>query len=673
MKTPIYKNLLFISAIVLAFVLLPACVFAQAQPGSPLSLPGDKKKDDSLAFNKSNTDDWTTSNARISYKLLNSDKERHIDTSIHTFHRKRFSQPWNVNLGNFGTPARSLYFTPETRLGPTLGYHVFDIYRYDMDSLQYFNTNIPYSTFTFNLGSKLEQFVSVMHTQNIKPNWNFAAEYHKVNSPGYYQLQRSNHDNAYLTTNYQSINRRYKLYAGIVYNKEQQDENGGIVSDTFLTNSNFNDRRTIDVRFFDPNYGQTSTIPRSPITNHYRDYGVLLKHSYTWGSTDTLFNEDSTNMSMEVTPRFSISHEFRLSNEQHTYKDLRPDSLRYIQFFSNSFLGGGDDSLFSRQRRRMIDNTVLLNGFFGQRSKQVQFSAGTGLQLDKFGTYFLEGAVFSNITSNYLVGQIKKEAYEAGQWFYQADAKFYVAGAATGNSLISLVAGRELKNDIATISAGISQNINNAPYNYTLYISQYDTIAASFNKESITSVFASIHSNRFKFNLTARNKLINNYIYLNATQLPDQYASTFSLLQVSLQKQFSWKGVVLDNEIVYQQKTTGAPINVPQFMGRHQLSYERGVFKNALKIAVGAQIRYHNPYKPAGYSPFFNRYYYQDSFQVINEPVLAGFFNFRIKQFRAFVMVDQLQQIYARNFISAEGYPAQNTMIRFGFTWVLLK
>lgn len=152
----------------------------------------------------------------------------------------------------------------------------------------------------------------------------------------------------------------------------------------------------------------------------------------------------------------------------------------------------------------------------------------------------------------------------------------------------------------------------------------------------------------------------------------DQHAPSFNITQVWLRKAFRWRSVVLDNELVYQQPTGGAVVNIPQFMGKHQLSLERYIFKNALKIATGVQVRYYSPYTPAGYNPFFNRYNYQNSYTVDDQIQGAVFFNFKVKRFRAYIMGDQIQQFFMENMKIAPGYAAQNFMIRFGFNWVLL-
>lgn len=640
---------------------------AQTPQGNGFGGPGQPPRDTSM--NKTNDGKWRNESSRTSYRRLNSDVERVPDTSIHTFHRRPFLQPWYRDLGNPGTPAQNLLFTTEPRLGPTLGYHVFDAYAFLIDSLPFYNTNRPYSEFMYQLGSKLEQVAGIMHTQNVKPNWNIAAAYRKINAPGFYQQQRSSNDNAYLSTHYQSKNLHYELFGGVVYNKAQQDENGGIVSDTFLTR-NYNDRQTVPVRFQDASFGNGGTVKRSPVVNTFREATVFLQHSYTLGKIDTLYNEDSTKYSYQLTPRFGISHRFEYGGEKHIYKDKRPDSLRYSDFFRRKF--AGTDSVFSIQKWYHIDNRIMLNGFIGKRENQLQFSAGIGNRYDRFSTEFIVDKLRYSVLSNYLAGSLRKEALKPGAWFYNANAIFYLTGDAAGNSLIDANLGKTFGDNNANISVGIRQEINNAPYNYTSYYNQFDTITHSFNKESVTQVHATLYSERFKFSAGFRNYLISNYIYLDQLQMPAQYAGALNITQIWGRKLFVWRSLAFDNEIVFQQPTSGAPVNVPTLMGRHQLSLERYIFKRALKIATGAEVRYHTPYKPAGYSPFFNRYYYQDTYSLTNNPEGAVFFNFKVRSFRATIMADQVQQLFGRNTIVAPGYATQNFMIRFCFNWTLI-
>lgn len=691
----------FSSKVTLLFILIIiACKGADAQTNTTINAP---KKDTSM--DKTNTTKWRDEDARVYYEQLNTAKIFYPDTALHTFQRRPFLQPWYNDLGNIGSPVMNLMFTPEAGIGPSLGYHIFDVYRFDADNLNFYNTNRPYSVFSYQLGSKLEQMVSLMHSQNVKPNWNVTFEYRKINSPGYYKIQRTNHDNAYLSTNYKSLDKHYTLYAAIAYNKEQHDENGGIVDATELQNAAYTDRKTIDVAYQNVNY----SITRSTVTNMQRDFTLLLQHGYTWGNSDTTYNADSTGYQYKLIPRFSITHTFEISSQKHEYKDLAPDSLRYITLFHQSFANSGsgyytqgEDSVETQQNWIWVENKLMLNWFIGKEGRQLKFSAGLGNRFDEFISKpvsniirdSLPDSVYSialdrtTYISNYLAGDIKKEALRPGEWEYGANAKLYLTGQYAGDLMLNALVGKQLGNNNGSIVAGASEQLGSAPYSYTNYENRFVKLFFDFNRQSVSSFYFSIDSRKIRLSGGIKTFLINNYIYINDSERPAQYNVPFSINEVWIRKIFKAGNWYLDNELVYQQVPTNAPVNVPELMGRHQLSYEKDMFHRALKVATGVEMHYTTSYHPAGYDALLNRFFYQNSTYVGNMPEFSVFLNFRVKHFRAYIMVDQLQQFTSTNSINFIGtsvvnfngtgsnytpvYAAQNTMIRFGFTWALV-
>lgn len=658
----------FCIAITIAFFLMPShFVFAQSSPinnnNSRSNLYGDPLD---TATKKTNTGEWETEEAQIYFTKRFSQVKLYPDTSIHTIHRRPYSQPWYRDLGNLGSPTMNLQFTPQNPVGLTLGYHAFDAMRFKADSLNYYNTTRPYSSFTYNLGSKLEQTAQIFHTQNIKPYWNFAFNYRKTNTPGYYFIQRNNHDNLFLTTNYSAPSQNYQIYGAIAFNKQQHDENGGIISDTFLSNDQYRDRKSVPVAFANSAYSNV----RSPVTTLFRDFTAIVEQAYTWGKRDTTYNEDSTQFTPRLTPRFRISHRAEVGAQRNLYKDMRPDSVRYDNFFKRSFASA--DSVYSRQEWFYVDNRFLINGLLGKNANQILFNAGVGNRIDQFATHYIIGKQEDNVVSNYIVGSLRKEAHAAKQWEYSASAKLFVTGSAAGNFLLDGAISKDLGEKLGSIKIGASQQLNNAPYNYTIYQNQYWSRVKTFDKESTTLLFASIQSNRYKFSAGIKNYLMTNYLYFNENASPDQYAPAFSLSQIWLRKVFNFGHFVLDNELLFQQKTGDAPVNVPRFLGRHQFSVETKIFKSQLRIATGLEVRYHSDYYANGYNPFFNQFYYQNSYNVTNAPDASVFFNFNIKRFRAYLMFDQLTQFFNPNIVITKGYSAQNAMFRFGFNWVLI-
>jgi len=684
-----YLPILFFA--MLACAGIPA--MAQYGTGSstvPNTLNPNANKDTTHA--KTNTAQWKDEEANLSYERLNSTKSYIPDTSLHTFQRRPFVGTWARDLGNPGSPVYDLAFTPENRVGPSSGYHVYDAYRFILDSLNFYTTNRPYSVFDYQLGSKLEQTAGILHTQNIRPNWNFMVQYRKVSAPGFYKTNRNNHDNAALTTNYKSLDKHYTLYAAFVYNKEQHDENGGIVNDSELSDLSYIDRQTVDVAYQNSQYSLT----RSTVSSVQRDFGLLLQHGYTWGRYDTTYNADSTGYTFKLTPRFSITHKMELSSEKHTYKDLSPDSVRYVTLFDGNFTNSGAgyyvagaDSVVSQQKWFFIDNKLLLNSFIGKEGKQLKFSAGLGNRFDGFATTPANPntTIRNNVLSNYACGVIAHEATNENAWQYGAKALFYLTGDYAGNFSLNASLGKEFGRAVG-FAAGFDQQLGSAPYSYTTYANNYTTLLWSFNKETITDVYATVESRRLRLSAGLKNYVIGDYIYIGQNEQPAQYGVPFNLTQGWLRKVFKLGNIYLDNELMYQQTAANAPVNVPALMARHQISFEHDLFKRALKVVTGAEVRYNTSYHPAGYDALLNRFYYQNTTYISNTPELSVFLNFRIKHFRAFVMADQVQQIFSPNTILFAGtpvlnfsyqgssnvpvYAAQNFMIRFGFSWVLI-
>lgn len=670
-----FFHLILLSAITGAFS-------AKAQqpiiPGNPVTLQNAPQRD---TTDRSNSAKWRDEPVRLFKIKAFSEVKTYPDTNLHNFQRRPFVQDWYRDLGNHGTASENQVFTPEDlgNTGPGLGYHAFDIYRLNADSLQYYNTTRPYTAFSYQLGSKLEQTLHLLHTQNIKPNWNFAAQYQKLGSQGFYKLQRTSHDGGALSTHYKSANQHYEIYGAFVYNKEQTDENGGILGDTLLDVAKYSDRQTIPVGLDNPFYTQTSSAGRrSAITNVDRNFNILLQHQYTLGKRDTLYNQDSTQYAVNLIPRFSIRHRLEAGSEKHTFKDVAPDSVVYSSFFQRGF--GTSDSVFSQQNWNWIDNRISLNGFIGPQENPLAVSAGIGSRIDNFYTNFLAGKATNNNLSNYLIGDVSKEAIAPKSWGYDASAKFVISGPAVGDFLLKGNASKDFGRGIGRISVGALQQLTQAAYAYTIFQNQYFAEKNTLSKESNTLLFATISNPRFGIEAGIKNYVIGNYIFLkdslealsNGRLQLSQNAGAFNLTQVSLRKVFRFGRFVSDNDFVFQQVTGAAPVSVPTVLGRNALSIETYLFARALKISTGAEVRYHTRYNATGYSPFYNRFYYQNAYTTENKPELNLFFNFKIKRFRAYLMADQLQTLWWRNTVIHPNYASPDLMLRFGFNWVMV-
>src|SRR5687768_17288643 len=238
--------------ILLVFIVMSAfsdAVFAQ--PGGALRrLPGgagrggssSNKSKDSLQKRDALQDSIT-----ISFRYLDSSRMQKFDSSITDF-TQRFPVPWyHYHLGNVGNATHSLIFPPLMKPGWDHGFHAYDAYNFNDHETKFFNTTRPYTEIQYQIGSKLEQLLGLIHTQNIMPNWNASFQYRLVNSPGFFRNQNTNHNNYRFSSWYQSKNKRYQNYLVVVGNKLQSAENGGIKDDLNYLDSTgtFSERSSI--------------------------------------------------------------------------------------------------------------------------------------------------------------------------------------------------------------------------------------------------------------------------------------------------------------------------------------------------------------------------------------------------------------------------------------------
>lgn len=658
-------------------VLATAPVFAQNPeiPGQPITLENTPQRD---TTNRKPASDWDETPPRVTYRYAGSAESFLPDSGVRAFHRRPAALPWRRDLGNLGSPVRPVYFEPQNpRIGPSLGITAFDALRLDPDSLVYWNTTRPYSIFNFSLGSQREQLAQILHTQNVRPAWNVALLYRKTVSEGFYKIQRTNHDNSAVTTTYTAPGLRYTLLAAVVYNNQQHDENGGIVADTFLSNSLYEDRRTIPVRFTSAGFGSTT---RSPVSNTLRDATVLLQHGYTLGRIDTSWSADSASFELRLRPAFRIAHRLEAGTQRYRYTDLQPDSLRYAAIFSRDFLS--TDSVVVQQRWAWMDNAVTLSGYADRILRGLQFSAGAGLRVDAFKTrVILDPDERQTVTSPYVTGSlgnirelaIGTDTLPPPRWQYRADVKLFVAGSAAGNFQLSARVARDLGTRLGMVEAGFIQSLSQAPYAYQRYLNQYYNRSTGLAAESKTAVWGRLAVPRLAGSAGVRLWLLGNYIYVDAAQQFSQHTPVFNIAQGFVQKTFDFGKILLDNELAVQNVTGAGPVNLPLLAARQSVAYESALFKNATRVAVGLELRYHTAYNADGWSPAFARYFYQESVRVSNVPEATVFFNFRVKRFRASLAGDQLQQlIWKRNVITTPGYPMPNAMFRFGFSWGLI-
>lgn len=616
----------------------------------------------------------------IRFRFLDTSRMQGFDSALYDF-TKKFPTPWtNVHLGNLGNASRSLLFSPIQQPGWDHGFHAYDVYNFTVDETRFFNTTRPYSELNYLLGSKSEQFIRLMHTQNIRPNWNASIEYRLINSPGVFQSQNTNHNNYRIASWYQSKNKRYQNFFIMVGNKLQSAENGGIIASSYLdsTNSSYEERSNIPTKLGSDQIGSINPfLTNIGVGTFYTNATWLFRQQYDLGQKDSIVTDSS--VIPLFYPRLRLEHTISYSTYHYRFKDQFADSVYYDSLYNLTLRGAPpiyQDTFFLRDHWRSLVNDFSIYQFPDAKNAQQFFRAGASFQTLQGS--FDSGMVKANYHNFFIHGEYRNKTRNQ-KWDIDAHGNFYVNGLNAGdyNAYISLK--RLISKQIGFLQLGF-QNSNRTPsFVFDRQSSFYLDTAnySSFNKENITNLFASFEQPKLKLKLTGNYFLVTNYTYHTDYYRVAQASTLFNVLQVSAEKIFrfgkhwNWK-----TWIVLQQRIGDGPVNLPLISTRNQFGYDGNLgFKN-LRISFGLEGRYFTEYKAPNYSPLIGQYFFQDTATVrMIRPDISGYLHFRIKSFSAYVRAENLNSFnptgggFTKNNVPTIDYPYPGMQIRVGIFW----
>lgn len=672
------KHLWKIIVLLLGATMFAESIYAQGNPlrrlpggGGFRGASGQSKSQDSLQ-KRNNLQDSIT----ISFRYIDSSRMQKFDSSITDF-TQRFPVPWyHYHLGNVGNATHSMIFPELKRPGWDHGFHAYDVYNFSDEETRFYNTTRPYSEIQYQIGSKLEQLLGILHTQNIMPNWNASFQYRLINSPGFFRNQNTSDNNYRFSSWYQSKNKRYQNFVIVVGNKLLSSENGGIKDDLNYLDSagTFDQRSNIPVKLGPISQGVQRNFFSSDIATgtRYTNASYIMRHQYdVYGNKDSIVTDSSVIPLFYPRLRAELTTSFKTYN--YRYIDKAPEGS--IDYYKQAY--GIDTPHVFAYRDYWTDftNDFSIYQFPDAKNSQQFFKAGAALQMLK--GVFDTGTVTNRYHNFFVHGEYRNKTRDR-KWDIEAFGNIYLNGMNAGDYNAHVSLKRLLSRKIGYLELGFS-NVNRTPsFVFDSTSSFYvDSVYHNFNKENYTEIFGSFDVPSIKAKITGRYLLISNYTYYKGFSQVDQSGTLFNLLQVTAEKQFrlgknwNWR-----TWIVIQQVTGNPPLNLPVFLTRNQIGYDGNLgFKNLL-TSFGLEMRYFTPYKADIYSPVVGQFFNQDSQKVtLKFPDLAAYLHFRIKSFTAYIRLENINSLnpgtgkFTNNNIYTPNYPYPGLQMRIGVYW----
>ncbi len=583
-----------------------------------------------------------TSRYFLESDVLNNRKTLYpLDTLIEGFHAYNFvqrSQNRLVDLGNFGTASRPVFFAPAQNLGTLMGFNAYTPYMYQPDSMRYFDTKSPFSNLYFVMGGLGQNVFRVDMNQNIKKRWNFG-----------FNAQRM------------SANKQFGT-SGRTDSEQRLIENWA-----FVLHSNY---RSADEKYMIMgNY--------SNLSHFSRDQGGVAIEAVN-GVTDffpanapaALLDRATT---FERRNRLHIYHQYKLSNgfqafqtvdyqsQSNIYKDLDVAGSLTKRFYKNVVL-----------QPKVVNPDVRFRAFetkFGLKGQYRGFDYRTHLRTRVFG----QTDAYAQTDSIWRSSRRSGFQNFVGLWlsYHLKDSTQRVEGE------VEYLPGGDfkLKADLHSrwFSAGYHVVASSPTFLQQQFRSNILSWQNDFRLVTSNQIYGQINYQTKHLSLrpSLEYSLISNYIYFDTNTVARQFTGNFSLIQVGLGWQTSLGRFRTLGQVYYTDLNNNSYLRIPKLFANLRLSYD---FKYAkvLFINAGIDLHYKSTYFADAYTPLTQQFYLQDRIAVQGYVIADVFANLRINRVRLLLKMAHVNSgVLAPGYFTTPLFAGVGRHFSFGVNWPL--
>lgn len=556
---------------------------------------------------------------------------------------RRLEHEW-VHLGNLGSAARPILFTPQRNTGLDLGLHSYDLYKKSFSKIRLYQLNTPITQLFFTQGRGQENsMMQGLLSRNFSKGLHANIDYQRINHLGIYRHQKNRNTALSSTLWYQHPRQKWDLFLSYIYNKIDAEDNGGVLTIESLQSIGDNpategNRGVVDV-FLD----QART--------RNRENNVELKLNYYLDKIplDTLSTIAKTQL---------IESSISYSSKDFVSFDSSVDSAYYSDYFID------DRGL----RRSMSLAQFSIDFSYAWRFNDSSYFrpfVKAGLQYDR--NILTEDLHESTINNLHLFGEFNKKLWPGGE--VRASLKSYFAANAgdleLSGKILQRIRGHLL---VGTISI---ERFKPNRIEQQLLINNEDFWVNNFKNPSYLLWSGEWINERHHWKIGFNNYLLNNWTYYDQTRRPQQINNTEVVLSVHVEKLFKF-GKWRTYHYVLFQEASNESIPLPTLYLKSAIYLSTYIFKNAMLFQPGLDLRWNSSYQAPGYFSLTNQFYNQSSVSVGEYPLLDVFVNLKVSSFRAFFKMENItsyltDEVYIQNAI----YPYFDASFRLGINWQL--
>ncbi|MBE9488542.1 MAG: putative porin [Bacteroidetes bacterium] len=675
-------------SLAIAFCAMPEVVSAQINQGSfkdiyddPLNpkedevldtLPKAKRTRPLRPLSSYYFNDSITSRNMFAWKFDSNNNNIEIvemDTLLQDFQKDYFFLKENkygvTYLGNLGAGVQPLSYDDRSS-----AYHLsfmdpYNDYIFREDNVLFYNGRLPYtntSYFTSGQRTMSEEDFTLTHQQNISPSTGINLSYRNNRTRGMYSNQKSINKNLSIALSHSG--KKYSMHMGYIFNSGNIEENGGVLRDKDIFDTIIDLTRNVEMQLKDAH-----TKYKGNVFYFTQSLAVPL---ISYAKMDTAKIRDVlTKLKVENSTVLFFGTSFKYSAYSKVYKDSKEQSNEY---YDNWYINPN----FTRDsmRERQIDVK-----FFSQFQPYNRYGVlgllggGIGYTNEKYSSFSPSDFITDkedNVKNNiYVYANAQGQLREYLKW--NADIKYMPIG--ERNQDISFGGNLDLsafiKNTPITLALNGRFELQEPTYWEKSFYTNHFKWNNNFDKQKITKFNAELRIPYFRMKIGAKQHFLLDKIYYSADCTPKQFDGTVSVTEAYIQKNFVYKGIHLEHNVLFQYSSEEKVVAVPMLSVNLCYFYEFNVVKNALRMSIGAECYYNTEYKGPGYNPAIGQFYNQQEVNIGNYPLTNVFVTAKWKRMRILMKYQHVnyELFGGRNYMVTAHYPHNRGMFKYGIAW----
>lgn len=552
-----------------------------------------------------------------------------------------------ARLHNLGTAARPLVPTLPRHIGFQAWSAAYDPYILNADSLQMIRSALAWSDVYYAQGPTSEDglFKGTL-ARRFGKGTDFQVEALRIYNQGAYQRLGNRHSSLRAALRYQSPSDRYSITLLHGNHVLDQQENGGIRTDTLLGDPFFQARVNVPVWLNQARFRLRET-----------DHQIVQQQALRG------------TVSRESLGRIVLQHRLRWQKRRYLFSDTAPppDPADFYGPFLTDLRGLRHFTSWNTLSNQLAVLTSLQNS----RGDGLSWQGGIEHRGHRWNNEYNQG----KLNNLLLLSSLDMRWRDMLDLHFHGEMDF---GDQAGAWMLQGQAGLNTGNWGRLDGGLIFQRRHPDLFQEQLAVSQRLVYQRSWEVPQHQCLWGQLDLKRWGLAAGWQLHLLSRALYFDAEGLPDQITGTLSQQQLWVSHQLHLGSFHLIQR-VSSQTSTDNRLPFPAWITRHDGYYEGWWFRRSLRIRMGAEARLISPWTPLAYMPLHGAFHVQDQAQDYWFPQLDLYLAIERMGFRLFVEWENAgQSLFGwkstaangqpipRVFSTVHGYPMPENWLRFG-------